>query len=115
MINNEGSKFVVLLCTTGSLDEASNISEHLVGNHLVACVNIIPGIRSVFWWNNKVQHDNECLMIIKTEESRIPDIERSIRLLHSYENPELIAFPVQYGRPEYLSWIAQSLAVRDEP
>ena len=109
-----GSRYVVLYCTTGSVDEASNIAEHLVGNHMVACVNVIPSIRSIYWWNNKVHQDNEALMVIKTEESRIPEIERSIRQLHSYETPELIALPIEYGMPEYLEWMAKSLSVRDD-
>ena len=107
-------KYVVLYCTTGSMDEASDIAEHLVGNHTVACVNIIPSIRSIYWWNNKVHQDNEVLMMIKTEESRIPEIERSIRKLHSYETPELISLSIEYGIPEYMSWMARSLSVRDD-
>lgn len=110
----EQPRYVVLYCTTRSMDEASQIGQHLVGNHLVACVNVIPNIRSIFWWNNKVYQDSEVLMIIKTEESRIPEVERSIRQLHSYETPELIALPIQYGIPEYMNWMAQSLALRDQ-
>lgn len=103
-------RYFLLYCTTGSIDEASNIAEHLVGNHLVACVNVVPSVRSIYWWNNKVYRDTEALMIIKTEETRIPEIEKSIRKLHSYETPELIAVRIEYGSPEYLDWMAKSLA-----
>lgn len=109
-MDKDKSRYIVLFCTTGSVDEASNIAEHLVGNHLVACVNVIPTVRSIYWWNNKVYQDQEALMIIKTEQNRIPEVEQSIRQLHTYQTPELIAVPIEYGMPEYLDWISRSLA-----
>lgn len=108
------TKFVVLYCTAGSVDEATSIAEHLVGNHMVACVNVIPSVRSVYWWNDKVYQDNEALMIIKSEESRIPEIEASIRKLHSYETPELISFSITYGIPEYMRWMGKALGMSHE-
>lgn len=113
-MDKEKSKYVVLYCTTGSLDEASNIAEHLVGNHVAACVNVVPSVRSIYWWNNKVCQDQEALMIIKTEQNRIPEVEQFIRKLHSYETPELIAIPVEYGMQEYLDWISKSLSEKHD-
>jgi len=71
-------------------------------------VNIIPSIHSVYWWNNQINHDNEVLMLIKTEKSRIPDVEKTVKMLHSYETPELIAIPIVYGLDAYLKWIDQA-------
>ena len=111
MSNDDSTKFKVLYCTTSSMDEATTIAEHLVGNHIAACVNVLTAVRSIFWWNNKVYQDNEALMIIKTEERHIPAIEHSIRLLHSYENPELIAIPVEYSIAEYGKWMHESVSI----
>jgi periplasmic divalent cation tolerance protein len=107
-------KFVVLFSTTGSVDEAENISDYLIANHLAACVNIVPSIRSVYWWDNKVNHDAEVLMIIKTAASKIEEVEKSIRRLHSYETPELIALPLHYGIAEYLQWMTEALSPPNE-
>ena len=104
--------YVVILSTTGSMEEASKIADHLVANHLVACVNILPSVHSVYWWNHSVNHDNEILMIMKTEASQVPKVEAAIRSLHSYQVPELIVLPVNYGLPEYLKWMDGTL--RDE-
>lgn len=99
------AQFRVLFCTTSSLEEATRIAESLVGDHLAACVNIIPSVRSIYWWNNAVSQENEVLMVIKTEVSRVPEIEQCIRKLHSYEVPELISLPIESGLPEYLKWL----------
>lgn len=107
-------KYVVLFSTTGSVDEAEKISDYLIANHLAACVNIIPSIRSVYWWDNRVNHDSEVLMIIKTETSRIPEVEKSIRRLHSYQTPELIALPLHYGIAEYLQWMSEAISASNE-
>ncbi len=102
-------KYCVLLSTTNSVEEASKIAGHLVERHLVACVNIIPSILSVYRWENKVNSDPEILLIMKTLVSSIPRVEKAIRELHSYETPELIALPIQYGMKEYLKWMADSV------
>ena len=94
------------------MEEAANIGESLVHNHLVACVNIVPSIRSVYWWDNKVNHDDEVLMIMKTEKSKIPALQKALRALHSYQTPELIALDITDGMPEYLRWIEDSLAIK---
>jgi periplasmic divalent cation tolerance protein len=107
-------KYVVLLSTTGSVEEAERISDYLITNHLAACVNIIPTMRSVYWWDNKVNHDAEVLMIIKTHTSLIPEVEQSVRRLHSYQTPELIALSLQYGIAEYLQWMSESLSPVNE-
>jgi periplasmic divalent cation tolerance protein len=114
-MDDSKTKYFVLFCTTGSLDEASKIAEHLVGNHLVACANIVPSVRSIYWWNNRVNHDQESLMILKTDERRLQDVEQVIRKLHSYQNPELIGVPIEYSIPEYLKWLADSVRQDHEP
>ena len=106
----EARRFAVVMSTTGTMEEASKIAEHLVSQHLVACVNILPSVRSIYWWKDSVQRDDELLMIMKTEFKMIPRIEEAIRSLHSYDVPELIVLPIEYGLPEYLKWIGVSLS-----
>jgi len=103
-------KYCLLFSTTGSQEEASRIASHLVENHLVACVNIVPSIRSVYWWNDQVNDESESLLLMKTEKSKIKEVEIAIKSIHSYETPELIAVGLDYGMPAYLGWI--STAVR---
>jgi periplasmic divalent cation tolerance protein len=101
---------VLLLSTAGSEVEAVKIAGSLVDNHLAACVNIVPGIRSIYYWNNRVNDDSESLMLIKTEKSKIPLVKKSITTLHSYDNPELIVLKIEDGLPEYLKWISGAVA-----
>lgn len=105
-------QYAVLYCTTNSIEDAEQIATALVERRLAACVNIIPSITSVYRWEDKICRDAEVLMVIKTQESRIPKVEEAIRSLHSYQTPELIALPVKYGMKEYLKWIDASLARR---
>ena len=91
------------------MEEATNIAEKLVQEHLVACVNIVSGITSIYWWNNSVQKEQEYLMIIKTERSMFHKIQENIKALHSYEVPEIISFPLENGSQEYLQWIETTL------
>ena len=105
----ENSKYIVIFSTVGNAGEASRIAEKLVSDHLVACVNIIPGIQSIYWWNNAVQTDQEVLMVMKTEKSRYHDVEQAIRSLHSYEVPEIISLPLENGFEEYLKWIENAV------
>jgi len=93
------------------MEEAEKISERLVSDHVVACVNIVPSIRSIYWWNDAVQKDQEVLMIIKTERSRFEAVRNVIESLHSYEVPEIISLPLENGSTKYLKWIEDSLKV----
>lgn len=112
----KGSKFskeyVVLFSTAGSEKEASQIAEYLVKHHLVACVNLVPAIQSIYWWNNQVNREQEVLMIMKTEKSQTKKIQKAIKSLHSYQTPELIGVDIVIGMPEYLAWVSSSTSSR---
>lgn len=99
------AKTIVIFITTGSKDEARNIGKTLVDEKLVACCNIIQSLESIFMWENKVNIENESLMILKTREDLFPDVENRVRQLHSYEVPEIIALPITHGLNSYLDWI----------
>ena len=101
--------YVLLFSTAGNEQEARAIATHLVSHHLVACVNIVPSIHSIYWWKNGVTEDNEVLLLMKSKRENIAEIEKAVRSLHSYETPELIAVPLHYGFSEYLNWIDAAL------
>lgn len=102
------SEVSVVLVTVGNEEEASAIAGRLVAEKLVACVNIIPRIRSIYLWKGEVCDEGEVLMIMKTQTLLLPALQTAIRQSHSYEVPEIIAFPVSHGLPEYLAWVVES-------
>jgi len=104
--------YLLLFTTTNHIEDAYRIADHLVAARLVACVNIVPSVSSVYRWKGSVQKDSEVLMILKTRKSKIGRLEKTIREIHSYETPELIAIPVAYGLLEYLKWIDDSVTTR---
>jgi periplasmic divalent cation tolerance protein len=105
----QDSKYSVIFSTSGSIEEAVRIAEKLVSDHLVACVNIVPGIHSIYWWNNAIQKDQEFLMIMKTETAKFQDVLKTMQSLHSYEVPEIISLPLNNGSKQYLQWIENSV------
>jgi periplasmic divalent cation tolerance protein len=107
---NEQEKYMVFFSTTNSVEDARRISQHLVQEHLVACVNIVPSITSIYWWKDSVTEDQEVLMIIKTSSRKAAEVEKAIRSLHKYETPELIGIEVRYGLSEYLKWMDDSIS-----
>lgn len=99
------SERLVVLITAGSREEAEQIAESLVGEMLAACVNIIPGVTSVYRWQERVQRDQEWLLIAKTHSDALDDLVQRVQELHSYDMPEIIALPLSGGSDAYLRWI----------
>ncbi|MEE9343295.1 MAG: divalent-cation tolerance protein CutA [Gammaproteobacteria bacterium] len=85
------------------------IADTLVSKKLAACVNLIPGIESTYFWEGSLQHDQGCLLMIKTQTADYMAVEAAIRELHPDELPEIIAVPLSSGSPDYLHWITRSL------
>lgn len=100
---------LVVVTTVGTEKEANQLAEELVVRRHSACVNIVPVHRSVYRWRGKVCDDCEFLLVIKTLESEYEAVETTIRELHSYELPEILAFQVSRGEAGFLEWIGQSL------
>ena len=96
---------VVVLVTTSSVEKAEQIVQTLLEKRLAACVNIVPCVHSRFWWKGKIERCDETLMIIKSKSEVFDELVESVRALHPYEVPEIIAVPVQRGFTEYLAWI----------
>lgn len=100
---------IVVLSTTDTLELAQRIAADLVREHEAACVNIVPGIRSVYVWEGKECNEQECLLLIKSTSEKFEAVRGRIRQLHSYKVPEIIAVPVGAGDPDYLAWLRASV------
>ena len=82
----------------------------LVERRLAACVQILPSMKSIYFWKNEVQREDEVLMIAKTTRANFQELEREVRSMHSYETPEIIALPIVAGSEDYLNWLVGSCA-----
>ena len=97
----------VVLCTCPDETVASELATGLVEAGLAACVNVLPGIRSIYRWQGDVQDEAESLMVIKTGENRFAALRGWLVEHHPYDVPEVIALPVEEGLPAYLEWVAR--------
>ncbi len=102
-------KFIMVMTTVGSEEQAVVIADALVNKKVAACVNIIPSIRSIYRFKGKVWDDEEYLLIIKSTQSNYNEIEKTITELHNYEIPEILSFPMEKGSRNFLKWIEESV------
>ncbi len=101
--------YIVVLCMIDTYEAAKSIARTLVESKLAACVNIVPQITSIYSWKGEIVEDNEFLLIIKSKSEAYDKLEAKIKELHSYEVPEIIAFDINKGLPEYLRWIEENV------
>jgi periplasmic divalent cation tolerance protein len=104
---NQG-EYVVILVTVSSEEEGLRISHALVDSRLVACVNIMSGLRSIYRWKGEIWDEEELLLLIKTRMALFKQVEAKVKEIHSYEVPEIIAIPVTRGSETYLDWLLES-------
>jgi periplasmic divalent cation tolerance protein len=97
---------LVVLVTTPTPERAAEIARAVVGERLAACGNVLPGVRSIYRWEGKVQDDAEALLVLKTTRARFEALRDRVLALHPYQVPEVIALPVEAGSAAYLAWIA---------
>jgi periplasmic divalent cation tolerance protein len=101
---------IVVLSTCESAEEAARLARALVEQRLAACVNILPGMRSVYRWKGAVEDAGEWLMLIKSRRDLFDRLRQAIEKEHSYEVPEIIALPIVAGSENYLQWLAAETA-----
>ena len=104
----DNAKAVLVLSTFPESISVKNLAETLVNEKLAACVNIVPGVQSIFRWKDKVDNAAENILIIKTTLDLYDALERRIKELHPYELPEIIAVPIEKGLTNYLDWISEN-------
>jgi len=96
---------LVVLMTAGSQEEAERIAQALVAEMLAACVNVVPGVTSIYRWEGQVQRDQEWLLLAKSRRDVLDRLVERVQALHSYEVPEIIALPLAGGSEPYLDWL----------
>jgi len=100
---------LVVLVTTVDAVEAERLARVLLDRRLIACANVVPQVRSLFHWENRLECAEESLLIMKTTADALAPLTAEVKRLHSYDIPEVIALPVVGGSAEYLSWVAEEI------
>lgn len=99
------TNYIIILCNTNTKDSAETIATYLIKENLAACVNIIPKITSVYKWENKIEKEEEFLMLIKTKKELFNNVKEKIKILHPYDVPEIISTEISNGNKDYLNWL----------
>jgi len=103
---------IIVLMTAPTEEEADNIVRQLLNRRLIACANTISPVKSQYWWKNRIEETNESLVIMKTREELLRKLTETIRQIHSYEVPEILALPIKEGWTPYLKWLDSVLETR---
>jgi periplasmic divalent cation tolerance protein len=98
--------------TAPSLAEAESLARLAVEGRLAACANILPGMRSLYWWQSKLEQADEVVLLLKTTEALVPALTKVLTEAHSYDCPCVVALPITAGNPDFLRWIADETAPR---
>ncbi len=101
--------FQIILTTCADREQAERIAQRLLELHLAACINILPGVQSLYRWQGSIESAAEVLLLIKTRVALIREVQSTIATLHSYEVPEFLVLPVSGGSESYLAWLDASL------
>lgn len=104
------SSALLVLCTCPDRACAERLAETVVAERLAACVNIVPGLTSVYWWQGAVERADEVLLLAKTTTDVYPVLEARLRAAHPYELPEVIAVPMGAGSEPYLQWLTAAVS-----
>ncbi len=98
-------EYIVVFCTVPDEKTGQDLAEKLLEARLVACVNLSGGSSSFYWWQDTIEKSSENLLILKTRRELFPKLETTIKSLHPYQVPEIIALPILQGHSPYLDWI----------
>jgi len=99
---------IVVFITSANRDEAEKIARLLVEEKLAACVQILPEITSFYRWQDEIIQDKEILLLVKTTEEKFAELEKTVRVNHSYDIPEIVAVPAALGSEPYLNWLREN-------
>ena len=101
--------YMKLIISSCPLDKAELLAEKAVTNRLAACVSILPNMRSIYWWQDKIEKETEALLLIKTEDALAAELSEKLREWHPYDVPEILCLDVESGNPDYFAWAAEVL------
>lgn len=103
------SEAIVILCTCPDRSTAVVLAHGLVREHLAACVNVLPGIRSIYRWKERIEEETEVLLIIKSMSHRLQELESWLQAEHPYEVPEIVVLPTSHVAAPYLDWLSNQV------
>lgn len=104
------TKFRVVLVTCATLEEARKIARSVVEKRLAACVNVVThAVESFYTWEGKLENGSEYLLVMKTSQERVQELQKEVLALHSYDTPEFIVLPIMGGSEAYLRWVGESV------
>lgn len=103
------SEYVVLFITTAADEEAQLISRVLLEQRKAACINIVPRVSSLFWWQGSIDSAQESLLVVKTRATLVAEIVQLVKEIHSNDVPEIIALPIVAGNQDYLEWLDREI------
>lgn len=101
------SEYIVVFMTAPNADDGARIGKAVVAERLAACCNVVPTLRSIYIWKDKLCDEAEAMCIFKTRSTLFEPLKKRIKELHSYDVPEIIAIEIKDGLPEYLAWIGE--------
>ena len=104
------AKFSLILVTAPDLKTARALAKAALTARLIACANLVPKIESHYWWQGKIKSSKEVLLILKTQKSRLPALEKLLLARHPYETPEFLVLPLAKGSQSYLKWLTESVS-----
>lgn len=107
---DDGGRLMVVLTTVGNEDDAVRLAQALVERRLVACVNVLPGVRSIYRWQGAVHDDRELLLLAKTTAARLAEVTAALAELHPYDVPEVVALEAAMVAPSYAAWLRDCVA-----
>ncbi len=99
----------IIVLVTCQPDDANKLAAALVEERLAACVNIVPGVTSIYRWQDKLENDSESLLVIKSHRELFSSLEQRIKQLHKYDVPEILSLPIEAGHAPYLNWLNAQL------
>ena len=105
-------QFVMVYTTCPSLAEAERIGKVVLEQRLAACVNILPGMISHYWWQGAIERGEEVVMIIKTRAALAESVRAAVKAMHSYTVPAILVLPIEGGEPGYLDWLMRETETR---
>ncbi len=109
----DGSLETLVCLITTPTDKATSIARSIVEQKLAACINIIPAVRSIYWWEDKVNEQEESLLVLKTTTKLLTVLNDALKAIHPYETFELVALEIKGGNVEYLNWITSSVGSKN--
>lgn len=101
--------YCVVLISAPGMEEGRRLARTLVEARLAACVNVVPGAESLYWWQGKVEQAQEALLVAKTAKTRVKELVKAVKREHQYQVPEVVALAVKGGNRDYLNWIDESV------